>query len=353
VSLLVTSVFDQADRVADPGYTYDALGRTLTVPSGDAAGIGSHASATGDLSVGYWADDMVATQTEGGQSMSFTLDPMGSRIAAFTGVDGTVTTNYYVDGGGSPAWAQTGGAWTRNLIGIDGGLAGTEDQDGTVTLQLANPHGDIVATVADDPTTVGPDSHSESTEYGQPRDPASAADTYGWHGAVRLSTNSLAGLALTGVRLYSPSTGRFLTADPIVGGNPNAYTYPVNPIDSYDVSGQCGFWGVPWHKCKTPTKTGLRADSCGNFACISYQLTPYGQVAWGFATKNHGNGVFVTLRVYVNGKEIDKKDGYRKGIPHGGLFMRGVSWVWSLGGMDTRVVGAVWLAARRPKSPEW
>ena len=40
-----------------------------------------------------------------------------------------------------------------------------------------------------------------------------------------------------GVRLYNPGTGRFLSADPICGGNANAYTFPLNPVDGYDLGG--------------------------------------------------------------------------------------------------------------------
>jgi hypothetical protein len=40
-----------------------------------------------------------------------------------------------------------------------------------------------------------------------------------------------------GVRLYAPLLGRFLQTDPIYGGNPNTYTYPVDPINGYDLDG--------------------------------------------------------------------------------------------------------------------
>jgi hypothetical protein len=42
---------------------------------------------------------------------------------------------------------------------------------------------------------------------------------------------------LMGVRLYNPRTGRFLSLDPVVGANQNAYAYPVDPINSIDPSG--------------------------------------------------------------------------------------------------------------------
>jgi hypothetical protein len=44
-----------------------------------------------------------------------------------------------------------------------------------------------------------------------------------------------------GVRLYNPVTGLFLSTDPEYGGNPNTYTYPVNPITMYDLDGRIGY----------------------------------------------------------------------------------------------------------------
>jgi hypothetical protein len=97
------------------------------------------------VTVGY-DNDMVASQTQGGSTLSFTLDPLQNRIN--TSSDGTTTTtNHYSDGTDGPAWTSTSSsAWTRDLTGPDGNLAATADQTGTVTLQLANLHGDTVAT---------------------------------------------------------------------------------------------------------------------------------------------------------------------------------------------------------------
>lgn len=46
-----------------------------------------------------------------------------------------------------------------------------------------------------------------------------------------------------GVRLYDPATARFLSSDPVKGGNANAYVYPLNPINNFDLDGRsrtCG-----------------------------------------------------------------------------------------------------------------
>lgn len=52
------------------------------------------------------------------------------------------------------------------------------------------------------------------------------------------------GVYLMGVRLYNPQTGRFLSVDPIPGGNDNAYTYPVDPINQVDLDGQMWKWAA-------------------------------------------------------------------------------------------------------------
>ena len=42
-----------------------------------------------------------------------------------------------------------------------------------------------------------------------------------------------------GVRLYNPTLGRFLTTDPVVGGNANPYDYCTgDPINCTDLDGR-------------------------------------------------------------------------------------------------------------------
>ena len=44
-----------------------------------------------------------------------------------------------------------------------------------------------------------------------------------------------------GARQYSPVLGRFLEVDPVEGGNANDYGYPFDPINGFDLTGEC--WG--------------------------------------------------------------------------------------------------------------
>ena len=236
--------YDGADRLTSSGYSYDSLGRTSTVPAADALGIGSHAGTTGNLSFGYYSNDMVATQGQGGRSLGYTLDPLHNRIVDTTDTAGETVTNHYANSSDSPAWTSAGAGWVRNLKGVNGTLAGLADEAGNVTLQLRNLHGDIVATAPDTSGAAGVASYFESGEFGAPRTPASTPDTYGWLGANQRSTHALGGMSLMGARVYNPLTGRFTSTDPVPGGSANPYEYGnQDPINNFDLNGQ---WYYTW-----------------------------------------------------------------------------------------------------------
>ena len=229
-------------------YGYDVPGRESTLPAADAVGIGSHHAAVGDMALGYYSNDLVASQAQGSgddsTTIAFGLDPDQNRILteATTTSAGTKTlTNHYDDASDETAWTSTlkadGTTVTKRYVdGIDGNLAATVADDGSVKLDLTNLHGDTVATIDPDATSIA--NYHETTDYGLPRDAASAADDYGWLGAKKRSSDDLGGLTLMGVRLYNPATGRFLLVDPVPGGNANAYVYPTDPINDDDISGE-------------------------------------------------------------------------------------------------------------------
>ncbi len=232
-----TSSYDQADRLTNTGYTYDTLGRTQTVPAADAQRIGSHTGTTGTLTIGYDSNDMVSTESQGAAALTFNLDPDQNRTASTS--DGTsTTTNHYADDTDNPTWTATGTSWLDDVTGPEGDFTATVDQGGTVTLELPDLHDGIVATAPDITTATGVATYGETTEYGLSRNPPTAATNYGWLGADQRSANNLGGLVTAGARLYNSSTGRFLSLDPIPGGNFNPYVYPLDPINQQDVSGK-------------------------------------------------------------------------------------------------------------------
>ncbi|MEU4492931.1 DNRLRE domain-containing protein [Streptomyces sp. NPDC023998] len=235
----VGHTYDSADRLVDSGYTYDAFGRTSAAPG---------------TTLSYYADDLVRQQTAGSQRQTWALDPQ-LRFRSWTvesNSSGTWTKtqsklNHYSSDADSPRWIvedTATGALTRSVNGFDGQLVATTAKSGGTVLQLVNLHGDVVMQL---PTAAGQAPTVLSTdEYGN-RAVGQSATRYGWHGGMHRSAETLTDLTLMGVRLYDPSLGRFLSADPVRGGSCNAYDYAcADPVNNDDVTG-CATCRVPKH----------------------------------------------------------------------------------------------------------
>jgi RHS repeat-associated protein len=227
-----THTYDEADRLLDTGTSYDAFGNTTGVPAVDAGGSA--------LTSSFYVDNQLASQTQSEETIGYNLDPAGrSREIVATGKTVATEIQHYTGSGNLPAWTgEIGGNWTRNISGFDG-LTGIEHNGATPVLQLANLHGDIVATVEDSETATGLASTiKEASDYGVPA--TSTPTRYSWLGADGLRTELAQGISTVamGARSYLPQTGRFLQTDPVPGGSANAYAYTYgDPINSSDPSG--------------------------------------------------------------------------------------------------------------------
>jgi YD repeat-containing protein len=252
--------YDDGNRITNTGYTYDDLGRTLSVPASDT----NAATDTGasPLRVTYYADDMAASlaQTITGadgtpetNKNAFAVDATG-RINQITttsnGAEKTKETYEFGDDSGSPTAISTytdattdrdaTTTLTRFVILGDLGMIASVNSNGT-TYELTNLHGDAVAT-ADDTSLIN--SYSETDEYGNLVNPDGAGSSpgagyYNYLGSAQRTSGMVGGITLMGARLYDASTGQFFSIDAIYGGNPTAYDYPVDPVNSTDVSGNC------------------------------------------------------------------------------------------------------------------
>ena len=252
--------YDAADRPATAGdgtaYTYDALGRQTLIPAADAP-----RPESGDVHLSYYDDDTAKAITQAGVSLSYTLDVAGRRTVQTTRrtLEAAVTesvTNHYVDDSDDPGWVTTVTASTASTTVYadltSGGLSLSITTSGESTvgeLALASPRGDVSATVTlptDGEAAEGLDRWTRYTEYGTPviTPPTStagaAANGYGWLGAKQRSTTET-GILLMGARLYNPVTGLFTSLDPVYGGNDTPYTYPNDPINRIDTTGEWGW----------------------------------------------------------------------------------------------------------------
>ncbi|MFD5917981.1 DNRLRE domain-containing protein [Kitasatospora sp. NPDC058201] len=256
--------YDSADRLVDPGYGYDAFGRTTTQPG---------------AATSYFANDLVRQQSTATDRQTWTLDPALRLRAWTTEVNpgsgwSTARTglNHYGCACDNPTWIveDTGtGDLTRQVTTPAGGLGATTARTGGVVLQLANLHGDIVVALPLDPAK--PPTAVTFDEYGN-RLPGAAPLRYGWLGGQQRSAETPTGAVLMGVRLYAPALGRFLTTDPIKGGNATAYDYvSQDPNIRFDLDGQ---WSWGWaRKAWTWTRPFLIKCGRGAWASRSYGYT--------------------------------------------------------------------------------
>ena len=253
-----TLTYDTADRLKSTdsavGAAYDAWGRTTTLPA-----VLTSTAGAGNATIGYYANDLVRSVAQGPTTRTWTLDA-ANRLATLStaGAGSTALTNHYSDGSSdSPAWtADTDSAGVATTRRYAAGLAGMVAEIGTgsgstsIVVQLTGMHGDVLRSTRIAASASPDGSAVDADENGVVRDADGASATgprYGWLGGRQRSTESgTSGLVLMGVRLYSPTSGRFLSVDPVFGGNDNAYVYPADPVNKFDLSGKCWGWGCEW-----------------------------------------------------------------------------------------------------------
>jgi streptogramin lyase len=196
--------YDEANRLADGGMAYDGLGNVTKLPAVDAEGK--------ELTSTFYVDNAVATQTQGGVTNEYQLDPEGRTRETTTGA--SKTKSHYDGTGEAVAWTENAEQWTRNIAGIDGTLLATQTNGATPILQLHDLQGNVVGTIGNKAGETKLLSNYNSTEFGVPN-AGKTPPKFAWLGAAGIESSFTTGVVTYGATSYVPQTARPLQSEAV------------------------------------------------------------------------------------------------------------------------------------------
>ncbi len=312
---------------ASDEYAYDATGNTTTRPDGKAT-----------QSLTWNSEGRLATLAESGTgaangTTNYIYDADGSLLIRRNAQGETVLylggTEVHYDAASGKTWAQ------RYYTAAGSTIAVRTNRTGTETLSYLAGDAHSTSTLS-----ISSTDQSFSKRYLTPFGETRTGGTGSWvddKSFLGMTTDDDTGLTHIGAREYDPTTGRFVSVDPLLVTDAhqslNGYTYSGNnPVSNSDPTGMCADIDCPTRNCPACLNTTpghepsaqARNDYAGSGSTPSNTGTASTTSTGSIPTSPFPNPLappLITPVTYVNtGEILDEKK-----------IMKGVAWV--LGGI--------------------